>query len=322
VPLWIHEFVVAPLVFALAYAHTWKAWGARRATLELAALVLYGFALERSAMWLFASHDYRGVWLLAPFGVPLAIALTWAALIVSAMALGRRLGFRTLRARALAAALVAVALDLLIEPVAVRCGFWCWTPPGAWLGIPLGNFVGWGIVVGAYGWGAERFARDVSLARQALRRGGLALASIALLLGVGLVWTRAGCERLFDDGRGPCLGYGLWIGTLALALTANRRRTGMVPQRPAPASLLSSGTRREAEFTSAERRGGLGGVRRSTPLLNDAPRLVLAVVGATFALDAWFLRQPELWTATVTALVVLASVLWMARAPEVNGKSS
>ena len=46
-----------------------------------------------------------------------------------------------------AAALIAISLDLLMEPVAVRLGLWRWTPPGAWLGVPVGNFVGWAVIV-------------------------------------------------------------------------------------------------------------------------------------------------------------------------------
>ena len=285
-PVWVHELLIAPLAFALAYGQVRRALGARRAAIELGALVIYGLALERSAMWLFASHDYRSAWLIAPAGVPLAIALTWAALIVSALGLGARLGFRTPLARALAAALVATALDLLIEPVAVRGGLWRWTPPGAWLGVPLGNFVGWAIVVGAYGWGTERFARDASTGRQVLRRGLLALASIALLLGVGLLWTSAGCERLFDGGRGLVVGYGVWLATAVVALTARLRA-------------------REATCHSSARAVAASG---------GAPGLVFALVGATFAFDAALLGRPELWPATVVALTTLASVLLSGRA--------
>ena len=60
--------------------------------------------------------------------------------------------------RAAVAALLGISLDLLMEPVAAARGLWSWTPPGPWLDVPIGNFVGWAVIVGAYTFGAERFA--------------------------------------------------------------------------------------------------------------------------------------------------------------------
>ena len=91
----------------------------------------------------------------------------------------------------------------MIEPVATRLGLWSWTPPGPWLGVPIGNFVGWAVIVGAYAYGAERWT-DGAASRSALprRRLLLAAACIAALVAVGLVWTRLGLERAFEDGAG------------------------------------------------------------------------------------------------------------------------
>ncbi len=39
---------------------------------------------------------------------------------------------------------IAVALDLFIDPIAVAVGYWVWLVPGeVYYGIPLLNFVGW-----------------------------------------------------------------------------------------------------------------------------------------------------------------------------------
>ncbi|MCY0683024.1 carotenoid biosynthesis protein, partial [Klebsiella pneumoniae] len=86
----------------------------------------YGYALEMVAIHLFGSHTYGTAWLLAPRGVPIAVALVWAAVISSAMALAARTGWHGSGTRAAAAALVAISLDLLMEPVAVRSGLWRW----------------------------------------------------------------------------------------------------------------------------------------------------------------------------------------------------
>ena len=91
---------MAPLAAALAFRHARRALGARRAAGELAALAAYGFALEAVAMAVFASHAYDASWRVAPLGVPLAVALVWAAVITAAMAVaGRRAGSRGWRAR-------------------------------------------------------------------------------------------------------------------------------------------------------------------------------------------------------------------------------
>lgn len=50
-----------------------------------------------------------------------------------------------------------VACDLALDPVAVSLGLWTWDRPGAYFGVPPGNFAGWWVVsffiFGAgYGW--------------------------------------------------------------------------------------------------------------------------------------------------------------------------
>jgi uncharacterized membrane protein len=233
-------------------------------------------------MSLFASHDYLSAWRLAPFGVPLAIALVWAALILCALSLSARLGFEGPLARASAAALVGIALDLLMEPVALRAGLWRWTPPGPFLGVPLGNFVGWGVIVGVYCWGAERSFGHATLAYRLLLRGLLALASIAALLGVGLVWNRLGCERLFSERGAAAVAALLWLATAALPFVAGGGRPRADPE-SLSARLSRSGGRE--------------------------PELVLGLLWLCFATDALALGRQELWPVVLGALLALASVL-------------
>ena len=48
----------------------------------------------------------------------------------------------------LVAAVIAVLLDLFIDPVAVAIGYWVWRVPGTlYYGIPLLNFVGWFVLM-------------------------------------------------------------------------------------------------------------------------------------------------------------------------------
>ena len=214
VPVAVHEFLVAPAAILLAFLHARAALGTRRAAGELLTLAVYGFALERLSMSVFGSHRYGAGWVLAPLGVPIAVALVWAAVISSALALAARRGLRPAWARALAAALFAVTLDLTIEPVAVRRGLWEWTPPGPWLGVPIGNFVGWVVIVAGYGIGAERWARGGRFGVEAARRLVLAGGALTALVAVGTVWTGLGMETVLGR-RGGWLAWGLVLVTTA-----------------------------------------------------------------------------------------------------------
>src|SRR4051794_4703600 len=99
-PTWVHEWIVAPLAFALALRHGARALGARRAIGEMLVLTAYGYVLEWMAMALFAAYRYSPTWVVAPAGVPVAIAMMWAAIIVAAIALAERAGAASALGRA------------------------------------------------------------------------------------------------------------------------------------------------------------------------------------------------------------------------------
>ncbi len=46
-------------------------------------------------------------------------------------------------ARVLAALAAVLAIDAVLDPAAVALGFWQYTPPGAYYGVPLSNYLGW-----------------------------------------------------------------------------------------------------------------------------------------------------------------------------------
>jgi uncharacterized membrane protein len=281
----VFEFVVAPIAAALAFHHARRALGPRRAAGELLALAAYGFALEAVAMAVFASHTYDASWRIAPLGVPLAVAAVWAAVITSAMAVAGRREKASRAWRAVTAALVAITLDLMIEPVATRANLWRWTPPGPWLGVPIGNFVGWGVIVGAYAYGATRWAGTGPIPMQAVRRIALAAACILALVLVGTVWTSLGLERAFAHGRG-------WV-VWAAVLMATMRRVAW------------------ARFHAAE--SSSWGAESSLPALlartpGRGPEAVLCVVGLAFALGALRIAEPGVTAAAAGSLATIAIV--------------
>ncbi len=223
-PAAFFELGIAPLASVLALRHAARAFGPRRAGVEFGALLLYGYALERVTIAVFDSHEYGTGWLFAPGGVPVAVAACWAAIILSSVGAALRLGAGSAGALAATAALVGVRLDLLMEPVAVRSELWSWTPPGPWLGVPIGNFVGWGVIVGGSVLGAQRLADSGSASLDAAGRLALGGVSILALVLVGLAWTRLEAERLFGSGRGFLVAGFLLLGLWALSRRAPRER--------------------------------------------------------------------------------------------------
>jgi len=274
----LYELALAPLAFGLAFRHAQKALGAKRAAVELGTLVGYGYALERVVIAVFSSHAYGPAWRAAPGGVPVAVAVTWAAVIVSVMTQAARGSGASAFRRALRAALFAIALDLLMEPVAAARGLWAWTPPGPWLSVPLGNFVGWGVIVGVYVFGAERFADAPSLPVQALRRAALAAAAVGALVLVGLAWRGLRAERLFAGGRGA-----LVAGTLfAAAVLAARGKAAAIE--------------------------GAGLAARLGRAPGPLPALVPLLLALAFSADALLGGPPALWPVALLAPVVLGRV--------------
>jgi uncharacterized membrane protein len=274
-PTALYELLAAPLAFALAFIHARRALGGGRAAGELLALAAYGYALEWAAITAFAAHEYPPSWRIAPGGVPVAIAVVWSAVISSAMAVAVRRGAGPPAARAAAAALIAIAADLAMEPAAVRAGLWRWTPSGPWLGVPLGNFVGWAVIVGSYTLGAERWAGAGRPLRQAARRAALAALSVLALLAVGTVWRGLGAERVFT----PAAAWTAW-GAMMLGAAAAVRGRG-------PRGDLT---------TLAGRLGATHG-----PL----PGLVLVVVVSPFCVQAALFADPALLVIALGSLAVL-----------------
>jgi uncharacterized membrane protein len=280
-PAWVYETVVAPLVLGLALHHAWRALGLARALGEIAALAAYGYALERAAIAVFRSHEYGPGWAWAPGGVPVAVAVVWAAVLSAAMAVAGRRGLERPLHRAGLAALVGISLDLLMEPVAVRRSLWRWTPPGAWLGVPIGNSVGWGVIVGGYVLGAERWAGATGAVREALRRVALAAAAVGALMAVGGVWRGLALEGRFDARTIWVVWSAVLLGTLAAASV----------QRPPVAGS-----------------GSL--VVRLGQTAGPGPAAVFLLLAATFAWDAAALADRAL---AVVALGTVVTLAWATR---------
>ena len=112
--------------------------------------VVYGVILEQLVIVAFERYTYNAEdFLLTVVDVPLVIGFGWAAIIYAGVETGRRFDLSP-RAVPAFSALFALHIDLAMDAVAIRVAFWEWTPPGVWLGVPLGNFVGWFLVASLF----------------------------------------------------------------------------------------------------------------------------------------------------------------------------
>ncbi len=119
--------------------------GWRRAALSLLALSVFGYAIETVGVATgfpygpFYYGDALGYRLAGL--VPYLLPVSYAPLVLGAVAASWG---STRRSRhVLAAALLLVLMDGVLDPGAVSLGFWVWPEGGAYYGVPLSNYAGW-----------------------------------------------------------------------------------------------------------------------------------------------------------------------------------
>jgi hypothetical protein len=112
----------------------WSSW-----PLEFATTAVAAWACEQSCISGYGFYHYNSVeWTVTIGHVPLAVALIWPVVILSA----RQVAASMFDKQALATALIVLFDAALIEPLAVAAGLWRWTEPGLF-GVPPIGVVGW-----------------------------------------------------------------------------------------------------------------------------------------------------------------------------------
>jgi hypothetical protein len=165
-------FVLVELgIYMLAIACLRHAWGQGRSRmLGLVAGMIYGLLLEYGAMITFHAYTY-GHFLIMIFGaVPLCIGVSWGLIIYTAMQTSDRFALPWYL-RPILDALLALTIDLSMDAIAIRLGFWTWGQAGPWFGVPLGNFYAWFVIVFGF----------------------------SLLLRLGRLWSLGGALALLGD---------------------------------------------------------------------------------------------------------------------------
>lgn len=118
----------------------------------------------------FGEYRYMGVLVPElPGGVPLAIGFAWLLIVVGGLFAARRLleradlGTRDPWPANLLGAVLAVGLDLLLEPVAYHVkGYWQWQAPPSqgYYGVPWSNFAAWLVAALVMNWLVSRATGD------------------------------------------------------------------------------------------------------------------------------------------------------------------
>lgn len=153
----------------------------------LAVGFLYGYVLEQVMITFYETYYYdTEQFALTLFDVPLHIAIAWTAILYSGWQIGQYLGLSN-RRLPFFVALFGLHIDLSMDVIAIRVGYWSWDVPGLWFGVPLHNFYGWFLVafffVGSYV-ALGRYVR-----RPAVRLGVALPASLLLLVAAVLAWS-------------------------------------------------------------------------------------------------------------------------------------
>lgn len=149
----------ALLLFHAAWTMSWC-----RSLLLLAIIMGFGGVAEllgvRFGVLFGGSYTYHGTVGMVS-GVPVLVLLYWACFVYGGYCISssflfwlkqekpsskQRNGY-LLPLLVLLDGLLVVAIDLLMDPMMVKMGNWQWLEGGAYYDIPLGNFLGWFIVV-------------------------------------------------------------------------------------------------------------------------------------------------------------------------------
>jgi hypothetical protein len=115
---------------------------------ELLTAVLYALLFEELDIRLFKTYHYGVGYKLMLGHVPLVIALAWAVIIYTSMHISDCWPISG-PARACGDALLVLLVDLSIDAIAIRRGYWQWTIPfnAGWFGVPADNLSAWMFVV-------------------------------------------------------------------------------------------------------------------------------------------------------------------------------
>ncbi|MSQ62121.1 MAG: carotenoid biosynthesis protein [Dehalococcoidia bacterium] len=275
------EPIVVALFAAMALylARTEGRW----ALLVLLSAAVYGVLLEEGDQLIFRSYHYSSGFILTVDRVPFTIALCWALIIVTGMRMTDAYGIPQ-RWAPFADAFWAIILDLSLDAIAIRLGFWEWDirPDQGLFGVPAGNFYAWIVVAASFSYFTRRFRNG---RRAKLQMATPFLAYVGLLGGmIPFIALRAAFFP--GEGRGFPLFWTAFAACIAIAI-GGMARAGFRPVRRYPPFFTAVRLLFHAFFLSA---------LVAEDMAREAPGLAvlaLAMVGIELVLAAALhLRRP------------------------------
>lgn len=143
--------------FALCLVHAWRNDTAN--LLRLFAGIVFGVSLEFATIRQLNAYEY-GQFLIMVFDVPLCIGVAWSCILYSVMEFsdGSSLPYFF---RPVLDGLLALNIDLALDAVAIRLGFWDWGQglDFQYFGVPYANFWAWFWVIFFFSLGYRLLAR-------------------------------------------------------------------------------------------------------------------------------------------------------------------
>lgn len=111
---------------------------------EIIACTLFGLILEIGNTYLAHTYFYSSNFFVRIFNVPLVIGFGWAVTLYCAMLLSDQYKIKWYW-RPFLDALTVLIVDLSMDAIAIRLGFWKWLIPlnAEWYGVPFENLIGW-----------------------------------------------------------------------------------------------------------------------------------------------------------------------------------
>lgn len=216
----------------------------KQAAAELFFAFVYGLILEELDIYFFRTYRYGPGFMLQLGQAPLAIAFLWSLILSSSMALSDRLRMPEF-CRPFLDGLLALLIDIGVDAIAIRIGYWSWTIPlsEGWFGVPAGNLYSWMWVAFAYS-SATRVVRRLGRddpgrhAYQALAPFVSYLVLFAVIVAVGVLSLRCGVK---DESQRLWIFYGhVFLFSIIAGSGLFRSRRQAIFQGPVPGVLILS----------------------------------------------------------------------------------
>lgn len=139
------------LQLALCLRHAWKRGMPN--LLRLFAGIIFGIMLELATIRQLHAYEY-GHFLLMVLDVPLCIGIAWSCIIYSSMEFSDASNL-PYWARPVLDGLLALNIDLALDAIAIRLGFWNWGEglKFQYFGVPYSNFCAWFLIVFSFSLG-------------------------------------------------------------------------------------------------------------------------------------------------------------------------